>query len=153
MPVVTCPSCTARTKIPAQVTAFKCPKCGAKIDTEPEEEIIVAELVTPARRKRPADDDDSWDDEPRPQRRRRDYDDYPRRGGTVTIQATGKLWKAIAALGALTLIGGIIWGCTGLQLREPGADVVKIIVSPLLLSFGGLIVYMVGRVGAWWMHE
>ena len=81
-----------------------------------------------------------------------DYDEPMLRRGVVTIQATAKIWKATQAIGALSLIGVTIWGCVGVQTAQAnqGMDAAA---GPVAAGFLALIVFMVGRVGAWWCHE
>jgi hypothetical protein len=95
----------------------------------------------------------SDDDDPLPSRRRRNT--------VQTVELTGKRWKALILVGALlTILGALLW-CSGLGLL-PGALLPNVNVSPdraaqafvtgLMLIIVGLVLYIVGRVGAWWYH-
>lgn len=88
----------------------------------------------------------------RRERRRHDDDDYVRRGDVITIQRTGKGWKAIQAIGALLSIGTGVWmvvACAGAG-AGPGAPGVA--GAALLAWCLSLLVWFFGRLGAWWCH-
>ncbi len=77
----------------------------------------------------------------------------PAPGSVQTIELTGKPWKAILLLGAALMILGLGAGSYAL-LSDPRA-----LTSPPLLAYlgagafiGGLLVFIVGRLGAWWYH-
>jgi len=59
---------------------------------------------------------------------------------TVTIEKTGKKWKAIKAAGALAFIAGFATAAAG-----------AIEVGCTILLFG-IAAYLFGRIGAWWFH-
>jgi hypothetical protein len=68
----------------------------------------------------------------------------------TTIQATGKLWKA------LQLVGKLIPMTTGVFLGAAfvdGYDRNKMLRWAIVALLSGLPVYAIGRIGAWWFHE
>lgn len=62
------------------------------------------------------------------------------------IEQTGKQWKVIQLLGFLVCIVGVVVSCGSLgaenTFKLPG----------FLILLAGLIVFMLGRFGAWWHH-
>lgn len=74
-------------------------------------------------------------------------------GYVQTIERTGKRWKGLMLIGALALIGGTT-SCGWLVVRDPRA----LSDPPMLAWVGGaialvgLLVLLVGRIGAWWHH-
>lgn len=57
-----------------------------------------------------------------------------------TIEATGKGWKALTAMGWLLVLGGIAVGVTDPEL------------STSSWIAAGLVALITGKVGAWWHH-
>jgi hypothetical protein len=70
----------------------------------------------------------------------------PNRNQVVTMQATGKLYKAMQAIGVLLSIIGVVSCIASAYSTEPseGGN------STLLI---GVAVYLIGRIGAWWHHR
>lgn len=66
----------------------------------------------------------------------------------TTIEQTSKKWKAVQLAGAIMMIIGIV-SC--LSVAATG-DVDN---PPVIIHLGsiGLLVYITGRVGAWWHHK
>jgi hypothetical protein len=64
-----------------------------------------------------------------------------------TIEATGKRWKGMQAIGSLALIGGLVVG--GVGLNSGREDFVGL---GLLLLIGGVALTVLARLGAWWYH-
>jgi hypothetical protein len=58
-----------------------------------------------------------------------------------TVELTGKAWKAVMIVGALAASAGVVW--IVMDCINPAAYWVLIV---------GMIVYMLGRIGAWWFH-
>lgn len=77
---------------------------------------------------------------------------------TQTIQATGKLWKLLQLVGGILMVGSVAVGCTGFfglagdANPEAGAAGGAIVGLSVLGLAAGLIVYLIGRLGAWWFH-
>ncbi len=73
---------------------------------------------------------------------------------TITIQATGKGWKALQALGTLGVLTCLTLGGFALALQEPGSRVAT--AKFMAAVMGGFItsvgINLTGRVGAWWFH-
>lgn len=70
---------------------------------------------------------------------------------TVTTQATGKKWKLIQLIGT----GLIVWGIVGCMLIDDKSEEQvksKETTTACLLVFGGVTVFLFGRIGAWWFH-
>ena len=63
----------------------------------------------------------------------------------VTTQATGKLYKALEAIGVLLTIIGT-FSCVFAFATEPDEG------RPPLLLLIGVVLYFAGRIGAWWHH-
>jgi len=61
-------------------------------------------------------------------------------GAVVTTQATGRSWKIIQLIGALLITAGVVSCSAG----DPGSA-----ASLLMLGF---VVFIAGRIGAWWKH-
>ena len=57
----------------------------------------------------------------------------------ATVELTSKRWKAIQLVGFFVCVGAVVWFMSG----EPAA------ILALLL---GLLVFCIGRIGAWWSH-
>jgi hypothetical protein len=72
-----------------------------------------------------------------------------------TIQATGKVWKAVILMGTLlTIASAVVFGLS-FALIEPGsASGATGAVAGLacLGTFVGLFTFILGRIGAWWFH-
>jgi len=71
----------------------------------------------------------------------------PQPAAVVTIEATGKKWKLAKLLGVLGLGLGVLLVIGGLSTEAPTLGTVG-----LFLVLGGLMSYILGRVGAWWYH-
>ncbi|MCE5230478.1 hypothetical protein LLG95_12910 [bacterium] len=71
--------------------------------------------------------------------------------GTRTIEATGKGWKFLQLVGVLLTIGGGVTTCVKMQMpHPPGADAT---FGLAVLGFAvGLLIFIAGRIGAWWFH-
>lgn len=61
-----------------------------------------------------------------------------------TIEQTGKFWKLLQAGGVLGVLGAVTWGM--IEQDE------KTTVVCILVGVPSFVVYVVGRVGAWWCH-
>jgi hypothetical protein len=72
-----------------------------------------------------------------------------RAGGTQTIEATGKFWKLCQLLASLGLIACVIWGMVAAQNPDPGAA----LALSILVGFLCLVLFLFGRIGAWWFHR
>lgn len=66
-----------------------------------------------------------------------------RRGRSITIQATGKPYKALQALGAITIIFAVVSCTTVASSARPWSGIVFLL---------GAALYACGRIGAWWNH-
>jgi len=62
---------------------------------------------------------------------------------TQTIQQTAKKWKALQAIGAVALIIGLV------AMFASAPDVTT---AAIITTSAGLILYLVGRIAAWWHH-
>ena len=69
----------------------------------------------------------------------------------VTIQQTGKGWKFVQLIGFGMVLVGII-GCMTVSDKIPEPDRVSQVSHDMLLAFGGLAVFIFGRIGGWWSH-
>jgi len=74
-----------------------------------------------------------------------------------TIQQTGKVWKAIIAVGTMiTLVAGValVVSIVVVSSAEDGAESagVTLILSGLA-TVGGLMITLVGKLGRWWFHK
>jgi len=74
-------------------------------------------------------------------------------GSVQTIELTAKPWKAILFFGAFLMILGLL-GAGWAIVSDP-----RSLTNPPLLVYlgagafvGGLLVFIVGRLGAWWYH-
>ena len=78
---------------------------------------------------------------------------YGIKKSTVTVEATGKKWKALQFLGPLAVIFGIIMLIIALATMngEPIIGVILLVLS-IILIVGGIIASFIGRIGAWWYH-
>jgi hypothetical protein len=65
------------------------------------------------------------------------------RSGPVEIEATSKGNKLAQFLGVVLLLIGMV-SC----MAAPPNDN----TGPVLLAIGGLVLYIVGRIGAWWRN-
>lgn len=65
----------------------------------------------------------------------------------VTIEATGKKWKGIQAIGAAGMFvsTALLFTALGLSIQP-----LTFIAAPLLVA--SIIVYAVARIGGWWHH-
>lgn len=145
MPLHVCPWCSARTRVPDAVLRFKCPKCAAEIDTSPDP--VINAQIAPG----PPPVRDDYDDEPPRRRRRRREDswDEPRRDRPVRVlvEATAKRWKLMQLFGSLAIVVGTCMMCAG---RFPDNE--KMIPLGAIVAVPGLLVFLVGRFGAWFNH-
>jgi len=66
---------------------------------------------------------------------------------TQTVEGTGKIWKALQLAGVVITLIGIV-ACMA-AMQTSGSDPV---VSSIV-GFGGLGLYIFGRIGAWWYHK
>lgn len=64
-------------------------------------------------------------------------------GHAVTTESTGKAYKALQAIGVVLIVLGVV-SCSMRTAGGYGAQV--------WLWFIGLILYVIGRLGAWWKH-
>jgi len=72
--------------------------------------------------------------------------------GTVTIELTGKRWKALQLIGGSGFVAGLFfWAAVAGGNYSPEFNSVGRIATPLLI-FGGLLLYSIGRIGGWWYH-
>jgi hypothetical protein len=72
--------------------------------------------------------------------------------GTQLIEQTGKLWKVVQVLGAITaVVGTVIVSSAMASGGENGADRSSAIGGAGVLATG-LVVFLCGRIGAWWHH-
>src|SRR4029078_10882027 len=60
------------------------------------------------------------------------------------IEQTGKAWKAAQLLGAVVLLGGIIWAVAGCERAR---------VASAILGVSALVAFAAARIGAWWYHR
>jgi hypothetical protein len=108
--------------------------------------IYVAVLIDVAVLEDEIDDEDDDDEKERPVRR-------GRRRSTVTVEATGKGWKAIQGIGCLGVLGGIVLIGIASSTIDPAAKGPSPIGGIGAMCFLlGLPVYLFGRIGAWWFH-
>lgn len=63
-------------------------------------------------------------------------------GHAVTIEATGKTWKVVEAVGAAVFLLGLV-SCAYTRGLTGGS---------MFLIFAGSAIYIVGSVSAWWHH-
>lgn len=69
-----------------------------------------------------------------------------------TIEKTGKEWKAVILLGGVMMIAGlVVFALTIASDARPSGPNVGAIAG-LVAFIVGLVVYGIGRVGAWWYH-
>ena len=78
----------------------------------------------------------------------------PPTGEVQTVEATGKMWKALQLIGVVLVCIGVV-SCMvsyySVAPTELGAGPVSI--SSALFFLAGLACMVVGRVGAWWYHD
>lgn len=60
----------------------------------------------------------------------------------TTIEATSKAWKAVILTGGLMFVAGVVSACT-----QPFYEAMSAMVAEL-----GIVLYIVGKIGAWWHH-
>ncbi len=65
-----------------------------------------------------------------------------------TIERTGKTWKGLSCLGALTLLGGVVIAIAG---GGSGGQSAFIAIG-VLMGIIGFGIAVVARIGAWWYH-
>lgn len=70
--------------------------------------------------------------------------EYVARRKVQTIQQTGKFWKSLQALGVLGILGAVTWGMIAQDANTTAMCI--------LVSVPSFVLYVVGRVGAWWFH-
>jgi predicted Zn finger-like uncharacterized protein len=168
-----CPNCQAKLtcpKLPENSRLLKCPHCQQTFSlAPPAQKITMGEIVERPAKTQPrpmataAAEEESWD-EPKPRRRRRRRDDDEReqdfRPSRVRlIEKTSKGWKGLMLAGALMAIVGIIGTCAGVMSATNKANAAGAAYGPsmatglfILLLFGGLVLFIFARVGAWWNH-
>ncbi|MEK6608209.1 MAG: hypothetical protein AABZ30_11145 [Myxococcota bacterium] len=66
---------------------------------------------------------------------------------TVVIEQTGKKWKRLQVLGTIGAITGIPIACAGFASDSSTGGTLGI--GAVVLGF---IVFLIGRIGAWWHH-
>lgn len=71
----------------------------------------------------------------------------PIAGNPTEIEATGKEWKSIQLFSVLGVIFGMIIFFVGAAKSSNGA-----MGFGVICFLGGLIGFMIGRIGAWWHH-
>ena len=64
-----------------------------------------------------------------------------------TIEATGKDWKVVQAMGAGVMVLGVLSCAGGLSSNSS-----SVVAPGAWLSLAGLALFIIGRVGAWWEH-
>ncbi len=64
-----------------------------------------------------------------------------------TIEATGKYWKLVQGLGVLVIVLGMLTCAAPVN----GGDG-SLMVAGGWLTFVGFVLFVVGRIGAWWRH-
>ena len=72
----------------------------------------------------------------------------------TVVELTSKRWKSIMVLGVLVAVtfGGLCAVAALLIQPEPGSvEMVPVLVCAAL-SAGGIVIYALGRLGAWWNH-
>lgn len=69
-------------------------------------------------------------------------------GKAVTTEATGKGWKLLQAIGVVMVCIGVV-SCAGAG-DAPGRSGTLMMSSSLILW--GSIIFLIGRIGAWWRH-
>jgi len=57
----------------------------------------------------------------------------------TTIEATGKSWKFVQVVGVILIVVGLV-------------ALFSEVVAGLPLGVVGVVLYVVGRMGAWWQH-
>lgn len=73
---------------------------------------------------------------------------------TTTTQQTSKKWKGIQGLGCLTSLTALTILMISVAMTDQSNSKSQAMTgaSAILWLMGGLAVYTVGRVGAWWCH-
>jgi len=64
------------------------------------------------------------------------------------IEATGKVWKGIQVAGGAVVALSFVGCMMSFTGEGPGAGTVPAIVGMI----AGLVMWLVGRMGAWWYH-
>lgn len=64
----------------------------------------------------------------------------------TTVQQTAKRYKAMQAIGVVVLIFGVVACSASTSTGDAPSGI------SLLMVFGGLMLYLAGRVLAWWHH-
>lgn len=72
----------------------------------------------------------------------------------LTVELTGKKWKALILAGDALLYGGVVLAVVTVVLGDRWAEwgVVAIVVAMLAIPLGALLT-AVGRIGRWWCHS
>ncbi len=76
----------------------------------------------------------------------------------VTTQRTGKLWKGAQLLASLLVIGGVVTAvASASSINEAQAEGITPDATPafaigVVVGVGGLFLFILARVGAWWFH-
>lgn len=66
----------------------------------------------------------------------------------VTVERTGKAWKALQLGGGLAVVGGIVTAVSYYPELPPP----KVAGPAVWAVVGGLALYLAARIGAWWHH-
>lgn len=130
MPLVYCPECSST----VSDAAASCPACGFPIRGDPD---ALTQLAAAGRVV-------NYQSPPRPQSHR-----------TVTTERTGKKWKTQMLGAAAMMFAGVMLGLFGGEVHLTGklADYGTIIrPAGWLLFVGGLLGWLIARLGAWWNH-
>ena len=79
---------------------------------------------------------------------------YPAEYRALTVELTGKRWKALILAGDALLYGGVGLAVVAVVLGDRWGEwgVVAIVVAMLAVLLGALL-SAVGRIGRWWYHS
>ncbi len=69
-----------------------------------------------------------------------------------TIQQTGKVWKFAIMVGALAMLAGVVAIVAALVSPAKAGGTDMRFVWGVLAFVGGLFLFCLGRVCAWWFH-
>lgn len=70
----------------------------------------------------------------------------------TTIQQTGKVWKFSIMIGALATIAGVITLIVALSSPSKSGGFDARFAWSIIEIVGGVFLFCIGRVGAWWFH-
>jgi hypothetical protein len=78
----------------------------------------------------------------------------PAPGAVWTIERTGKTWKLLLLVGVVLMLAGLGLGALAFDVRHMRFDrpTPLTFYAGAALALAGVVLMIVGRIGAWWNH-